>query len=307
MRRIFYFFNSAVENIQLNRTMAFLSLVSLSLTLMLFGLFLLFYYNVQGFLGSMRENIQFSIYLEDETDRDTVLEIKQTLSRDNRIRSFHYISKGEALELFREYFQDESLLKSLGENPLPASFEVHVKAAYQKPKKLSEMINHFRTLPGVEEIEYGSELLQNLNTFLRYLRIVGIGIGGFLAVAVMTIVANTIRLHFYNRKEEIEIMKLIGATHRFIKIPFFMEGSLMGILGGGLAVLILFSLYSYSKTYLSSLGGIIGPFRGIQFLPTSMLFGMMAAGGVFGGIGSLVSLNHLLRLRVPSVNRKKQN
>jgi cell division transport system permease protein len=305
MKRFLYFLDVALENIKLNRTMALLSLISLSLTLMLFGLFLLFYYNFQGFIGTMRENIQFSIYVDDNIDDDKIGEIKRALSKDKRIVSFDYISKGKALELFKEYFQDQSLLKSLGGNPLPASFEVHIKVDYQNPGELQKMIEDFNSFSGVNEIHYGSELFQNLNAFLRFLRVVGVGIGAFLAVAVMTIVANTIRLHFYNRKEEIEIMKLIGATHRFIKIPFFMEGSFMGFVGGALASLILFSLYSFSKVHLQSLGGMIGHFQDVQFLPVSMLVGLIVAGGMFGGIGSLVSLNQLLRLQVKSDPQKK--
>jgi len=305
MRRLLYFLDAALENIKLNRTMALLSLISLSLTLMLFGLFLLFYYNFQGFIGTMRENIQFSIYIDNDIADDKIGEIKTALSSDKRILSFDYISRGEALELFKDYFKDQSLLKSLGENPLPASFEVHVKADYQDTAELQKMIEHFKALSGVDEIYYGSELFQNLNAFLNFMKIVGIGIGGFLAVAVMTIVANTIRLHFYNRREEIEIMKLIGATHRFIKIPFFMEGSLMGLVGGVLASLILFSLYSFSKVHLQALGGLIGRFQGVQFLPPNMLVGLIAAGAMFGGLGSLVSLNQLLRLQAKSDPQKR--
>ncbi|MFQ5579513.1 MAG: cell division protein FtsX [Nitrospiria bacterium] len=305
MKRLLYFLDAAFENIKLNRTMALLSLISLSLTLMLFGLFLLFYYNFQGLIGTMRENIQFSIYIDDNIDDDQIGRIKEVLSGDQRIDSFDYITKGKALEIFEAYFQDQSLLKSLGGNPLPASFEVHVKVDFQNPSELRKMIKDFGGLSGVDEIHHGSELFQNLNAFLGFMRIVGVGIGAFLAVAVMTIVANTIRLHFYNRKEEIEIMKLIGATHRFIKIPFFMEGSLMGSVGGVLASLILFSLYSFSRVHLQALIGMIGHFQGIRFLPLSMLVGLIIAGGTFGGIGSLVSLNQLLRLQAKSAPQKK--
>ncbi|HIE65084.1 MAG: permease-like cell division protein FtsX [Nitrospira sp.] len=305
MKRLLYFFDAALENIKLNRTMALLSLISLSLTLMLFGLFLLFYYNFQGFIGTMRENVQFSIYINNAIGDGKIKKIEEALSDDDRIASFDYISKEKALELFKAYFQDQPLLKSLGENPLPASFEIRVKANHQDPVEIQNMIKYFKSLPGVDEIHYGSELFQTLNAFLNFMKIVGLGIGGFLAVAVMTIVANTIRLHFYNRREEIEIMKLIGATHRFIKIPFFMEGSMMGLVGGGLATLILFSLYSFSKVHLQSLGGVIGHFQDIRFLPVSMLVGLIVAGGMFGGIGSLVSLNQLLRLQAKSEPQKK--
>jgi cell division transport system permease protein len=298
MRRVIYFFKTALENIQINRVMAFFSLISLSLTLMLCGLFLLFYYNVQSLLELIQEDVHFSIYLSDPVKEEVIGRIKEKLSADSRILSFDYISKEKALALFNKEFQDDSLIKSLGGNPLPASFEVKVKAAYQEPKKLVSIIDPLREISGVEEVQYGSDWLENLNRFLKVLRMIGIGIGGFLGVAVMTIIANTVRLHFYNRKEEIEIMRLIGATHYFIKIPFFMEGSLMGFLSGGVSVLMLFLMFHFSRMRLQAVGGLLGGVLELRFLPVEFLLGIIMAGGILGGIGSFISLTHLLRLRV---------
>lgn len=299
MRQMVYFFKAALENLRINRVMALFSLISLSLTLTLFGLFLLFYYNVQALLVSIQEGVHFSVYLSDPVRNDAVERIKEKLSADARILSFDYISKEEALKLFHKDFQEDSLIKSLGANPLPASFEVKVKAGYQEPQKLVAIIDPIKEMPGVEEVQYGSDWLENLNRFLRVLKMIGAGIGGFLAVAVMTIIANTVRLHFYNRKEEIEIMKLIGATHRFIKIPFFMEGSFMGLFSGGIAAALLFFIFHFSKTRLQAIGGIFGGAMELRFLPAELLLGLILAGGILGGIGSFISLTHLLRLRIP--------
>lgn len=305
MRQIGYFLKSAVENIQTNRIIAFFSLISLSLTLMLFGVFLLFYYNVETLLRSMQEDVQFSIYLSDGADEEAIREVKEKLSADERISSVKYISKGEALDIFKKEFHDESLLKSLGGNPLPASFEVKVKAAYQDPRQLSVMVDRFRKLAGVEEVAFGSEWLQNLDAFLKLLRKIGIGMGGLLAVAIVTIIANTVRLHFYNRKDEIEILKLIGATHRFIKIPFFIEGALIGLLSGGVAILMLFGVFRAAQTHLQSIGGMIGGFLNLLFLPAPFLLGITLGGGVLGGIAGFVSLSALLRLQLPTDGKKR--
>jgi cell division transport system permease protein len=299
MRQMVYFFKTALENIRINKVMAFFSLISLSLTLMLFGLFLIFYHNVQNLLETMQEDVHFSIYLSDPIKEETIKKIKEKLSGDPRILTFDYISKEKALELFHKDFKDDALIKSLGGNPLPASFEVKVKAAYQEPKKLITIIAPIKEISGVEEVQYGSDWLENLNRFLKVLRMIGVGIGSFLAVAVMTIIANTVRLHFYNRKEEIEIMKLIGATHRFIKIPFFVEGSFMGFMSGGVAVLMLSLMFHFSKKQLQSVGGVLGGILELKFLPIEFLLGLILAGGILGGIGSFISLTHLLRLRIP--------
>jgi len=304
MRQFFYHFKTAIENIQLNQTMGFFSLISLGLTLMLFGVFMLFYGNVQGFVQTMRESVQFSIYLKDSADQNAIHKIKEGLNDDKRILSSTYISKEEALKIFNESFHDQGLIERLGENPLPASFEVIVKSDYQQAKALEAIIDTFKVFSGVEEVQYGSEWLENLNAFLNLLRLIGVGIGGFLAVTVTTNIANTVRLHFYNRREEIEIMKLIGATHGFIKVPFFIEGLLMGVMSGVIAVVLLFFLFDYTKGYLEVFLGTIGSFGGLQFLPLNLSFGLMFAGSALGGIGSYISLNHLLRLRNPDYEPK---
>jgi cell division transport system permease protein len=305
MRQIFYFLKTAVENLQINRIMAFFSLLSLSLTLTLFGVFLLFYYNVQNLLRSMQEDVQFSIYLSEGASEEEVRAIQERLSSDDRISLVMYISKEEALTIFKNEFHDESLLKSLGGNPLPASFEVKVKAAYQDSQQLSVMVDRFKRLPGVEEIGYGSEWLQNLDAFLKLLKKVGIGVGGLLAVAITTIIANTVRLHFYSRKEEIEIMKLIGATHRFIKIPFFIEGSLIGLMSGWISVLMLFAVFHFAQLHLQSIGGMIGGFLNPLFLPAPFLLGITAGGGVLGGVAGFLSLSVLLKSRLPTDGKRR--
>jgi len=310
MKSFFYHLKSALENIKLNQTMALFSLVSLSLTLMLFGIFLLFYYNVQNFVQTMRESVQFSIYLKDAPSGKTtqiklVKEVEQRLKNDVRIASFIYISKEEALETFNTAFQDGALLERLGENPFPASFEVKVKAEYQEPEKMKDIIAHFESIPVIEEVRYGSEWLNSLLTFLKFLKAIGVGIGAFLALTVTSNIANTIRLHFYNRREEIEIMKLIGATHGFIKIPFVLEGLFMGAISGLLSVLFLFASFEYAKDHLHSIMGAMGKNQGLQFLPIDVSIGLTLFGALLGAAGSFISLSHLLTLRNPELAKKK--
>jgi len=314
MKSFFYHLKSALENIRLNQTMAFFSLVSLSLTLMLFGLFLLFYYNVQDFVQTMRESVQFSIYLKEESSRgegseksklQSIKTIEADLKNDTRITSFIYISKEEALETFNTTFQDSALLERLGENPFPASFEVKVKPSHQELEKMQVIIDHFKGMTEIEEVRYGSEWLNNLLTFLKFLKAVGLGIGAFLALTVTSNIANTIRLHFYNRREEIETMKLIGATHGFIKIPFVLEGIFMGGVSGVFSLLFLFLGFEYSKDYLHSIVGAMGLNQGLQFLPVDILIGLTLFGSLLGGVGSFISLSHLLTLRNPELARKK--
>ncbi len=296
MRRLIYFVRAALNNIRRNKVMSFFLLASLSLTLMLFGLFLLIYDNVQGFITSVQEDVQFSVYLKDAVTENEIRQIKEQLSVEKGVLSFRYLSKKEAMILFQKEFQDGALLKDLGVNPLPASLEVKVRSEYQDPQKLSRLVGRFHQFPGVEEVQYGAEWLQNLNAILEILKIVGIGAGVLLSVTVIAIVSNTVRLHMLGRREEIEIMKLLGATHHFIKMPFFLEGMLMGLLSGLCSVGLLFAVYRAFHLLLRVVGGMMGGLLNVHFLGPSLVFGLILVGGVLGGMGSFISLSRLLKI-----------
>jgi len=305
MRPFLYYLRCALQNIYLNRLAAFFSIVTLTLTLVLFGIFLLVYHNVSGFLSSIQKDVEISVYLTDGVLDEEVQFIQRTLKKDERISSFRYLSKEDALAQFENDFSGDRLLQYLGANPLPASFEVNVKPVYQNPDDMSQVTMQLRKFPGVEEVQYGVEWLKNFSDFLTLIKFFGMGIGGGLAIAVVTIIAHAIRLHFYDRSEEVEIMKLIGATHRFIKNPFLLEGILLGTLGGILSCTVIFGLFLYVDTHLTDVGGIIGKLLRLHFLPPYVIGGILFSGAFLGGIGGELSLTYLLRFRAKTLPKSR--
>ena len=303
--RLFYFLKCALQNIRLNRSLAFFSVITLTLTLMLFGLFLLFYLNVKGLLSSIQRDVEFSVYLTDTIQEEELSLIHSALTADSRVSSFRYLSKEDALELFKKEFQSETLVKHLGTNPLPSSFEVNVKPDYQNPKEIGRLSQEMSRFVGVEEVQYGAEWLQNFSDFLTLLKFSGLGIGGLLSIAVITIIAHAVRLHFYDRHEEVEIMKLIGATPRFIKNPFLMEGMLLGAISGGLSCAAIFSLFNFFDAHLAQVGGVVGKLVTLHFLPPQAITGMILAGAFLGGVGGEVSLTYFMRFRAKMHLKRK--
>jgi len=292
MRHPTYFLRKMAENLGSHRLQFLFLLLSISCPLILFGIFLLFYDNVDHLAHRLREAVQFTIYLQDnvvEGGGDSLRRIKKSLDTDGRIASSSYISKQEALQRFKKTERDEALLTGLGENPFPASFEVRVRAPYQAPLEFKKVASHYEKMSGVEEVRYTAEWLQGLDGFLRLSARMGGGIGCLLAVAVVMIVANAIRAHFHDRAEEVEIMRLIGATHAFIILPFLLEGCLAGLLGGGLSILFLFATVQVSNAVLASIP-LAGYPIAFHFFSPHLLFGFILAGGGLGGLGSFLSL-----------------
>lgn len=295
MKHLSYFLKKTADNIWSDRWKASFLLLSLSCPLILFGLFLLFYYNIDYLLHALRREVHFSIYLRDAGDSgekeggDAARRIEAALASDVRIASFSYISKQEALQWFKDTYRDDALLTGLGENPFPASFEVQVKASDQAPAPFKRIVDRYKKMSGVEEVRYTAEWLQELDSFLKLLGRIGGGIGCLLAVAVVTIVANAVRLHLHSRAEEVAVMRLMGATRSFIIVPFLLEGSLAGFLGGWLSLLLLFLVVQIANVALAGIPLGVMPIT-LHFFPLPFLPGFAIAGAGLGGLGSFVSL-----------------
>ena len=157
-----------------------------------------------------------------------------------RLRICLFVSKKQALEDFHDQFPSESyLLDGIGENPLPASFVATVSPNSNAAHIVSNIATRVQKFPGVERVRYSRDWVERLTLFVSYLELGAVVIGLILSLASVTIISNTVRLAFYVRREEIEILRLIGATGSFIAIPYVIEGAMLGTMGGGLSVGLL--------------------------------------------------------------------
>ncbi len=296
MRRLAYLIKEALTSIRVNRTTTLVAVATTSFTLAIFGLFLLLYVNVRSAAGSLEEEIKVMVYLQDDVSPQAVGELQGRLKREPEIATVVHVSKQQALADFRAQFPDEyDLLQGLGDNPLPASFVVTMAVGHRDPESVKRWVNRHKTLPGVAEVQYSREWIENLSTLVGYLELTAFAIGSLLAVATVTIIASTIRLTLYARRDEIEIMRLIGATSRFIKFPYLLEGGLLGTLGGVLSLGVLRGGYEVFQYRIGSGRGVIG--AGLDFLPDSISVLLVLLGLALGVIGSYVSLVELRGMR----------
>jgi cell division transport system permease protein len=207
-----------------------------------------------------------------------------------------YTSKAEALQQFKREMQGkEALLEGLGENPIPASLQLRVHEAYQTPEALKQLTASLSRLEGVEDVMYGQEWVDRLSSVIQVLRLLGLSVGLALGLASLLIVSNTIRLAVYARAEEIEVMRLVGASRLHIRIPFVLEGVIQGTLGAVLALLLLFGAYRATLWQIQMTPGQIFGMGVGSFLAPEWVMLMVVVGAGVGAFGSLISVGRFLR------------
>jgi len=289
----FYFLRQALLNMRRNLTVHILSLGTIVACLLILGAFLLLFGNLNNWLRQWGSALSMSIYLKDGTSaykRDKIDSFIRALPKA-RIRRF--ISKEEAMHDLKAALGEEAgFLERLAHNPLPASYEVIFENAGTDDIHPEEIKEQLLALDGVEDVQHSRQWLKRLEGFLQVVRLMGYIIGGLLCLCVVFIVTNTIKLTIYSRRDEIEILKLVGATDWFVKLPFLLEGMIQGILGGGLAIVSLFLGYlafSSKEIYL------IGPAPlEFVFLPVEYMVLAFSLSMVLGIIGSFIAIGRFI-------------
>jgi cell division transport system permease protein len=299
MRTIFYLLREAWANIWTNRTTTVVAIFTTAFTLACVGIFLLLYVNLRAAAGWLQEDIKIMVYLDDRAAASTVADLEQQLRADRGVAALQFISKEQALAEFRAQFpSDAHLLEGLGQNPLPASFVVTLTPPYRSPDAVKRWADRTAVLPGVEKVDYNQDWIDALSTVIRSIELVAIGIGLILSAAAVTIIANTIRLTLFARRDELAILRLIGATKTFIRIPYLLEGAVLGGLGSACSLFMLKALYELFRYQMRTTGRLRGLEQLTMFFPLSICLLLVAVGIVLGCAGSFVSLRRFDEARV---------
>jgi cell division transport system permease protein len=286
-----YFFREALRNLYRHRRVNVVAIFVIATGMLLVSGVALAYVNFRQFAAYWGRQVQMVIYLHDGLTPEGLEAVRLALSQAPETASLEYTSKDEAMQQLRARLGERArILDGLHSNPLPASFTVTIRDEFRRPEFLRERVEGYKQFPEIEDIEYGERWLERFHTLVWALELGVIGIGGIIAVAVMFIIATTVRLALYTRADEIEIMQLVGATLWFIKVPFFLEGVLQGILGASLAVGLCYGAFAALMSWIEPMGSLFLDFSLVQFLPLSVIASLLLGGALLGGAGSLFSL-----------------
>ena len=275
--------------------MSFASISTVAVSLLVLGMFLLIFLNTNNLAQYLESQVQVSVYMQDNASAEELKAVEAKLKKMPGVVKVTPVSKQQALARFKERLGDqEQLLNSLGkDNPFPNSFEVQV----DNPERIKVITPSIGQLPKVETAKFGQEVVEHLFSLTKILRFGGIVLVIFLAMATLFIISNTIKLTTFDRREEIAIMKMVGATDSFIRWPFVFEGLLLGLFGAAIAFGLQWLLYSAMANGISTSDTMqlleVVSFRSI-WQPVAGIFA--GAGVVIGVGGSLMAIRRFLKV-----------
>ncbi len=292
-----YFIFRALRNMRQWPFLCVASVLTMAVALATVATFFLVVVNVEQLAKRWTSEIQVIAYLDSPPSQSELPGLVKMIKEYPEVDSVLFVSQQEAMARFKERLgNDQGLLEGVSASILPASFEISLLSEYRTQEGVSGIIQKLESALGTKDLRYGQEWLQRFNNFVRMLRYVGMILGGFLLLAALFIVSNTIKLTLYARRDELEIMALVGATMRFIKIPFMLEGAIQGFVGGLLS--LVFLGLSYSLVIARSLNGFwLTPTDfDLLFLTFSQQLILVCSGILLGVLGSLSSLRRFVRI-----------
>ena len=286
-----------MANVRQNVFVNVVTIGTISLALLIVSLFLLVFVNLENAAENWSERVQVTVYFDHELTVQEQAAIRGKIVAIPGTAKVSYVSREEALKRFKGRLRgQETLLEGVRPEVLPPSIEIALKRSSRDTQNVESYVTTLKGIPGISEVQYGEEWVRRFNTFLNFMRMLGALLGAFLVVAVLFIVSNTIKLTIYARRDELEVMSLVGATRFFIKAPFLIEGIVQGGAGALIAIALLLGLY---EGFLHNAGSFLTfnpTTSGLAFLPLEYVGGILLAGILLGFIGSFTSLKRFISI-----------
>ena len=289
MRGVKYAFNEALASLMRGWRSAALAVLTIAAGLFVLGFSLVVNTNLQRIVGRWAEAAELSIFLRDDITREQLAAVDDVIAKSELAAERQYVSKKDAVKRFSEDFPDLApTAESLEQSPFPASFDVKLnQRARDADAAVDTLATTLSGTPGVADVRYDRRWLSRVNSAVRLVRGVALLVIVMLAVAAALTVANVVRLGAYARRDEIEIMQLVGAPFAYIRGPFVAEGLLQGGAGALVAMTLLWVVFLAGRARLGQLA-TEGLGVGLTFMPVGLWLLLLGGGMLLGCIGGLV-------------------
>ncbi|HBH27723.1 MAG: ABC transporter permease [Desulfofustis sp. PB-SRB1] len=290
----FAVFRQAGRNLRQTWPSQCMTLLTVSLSVLIFAFFFLVYTNMLGVGDKLGDDLRLIVYLEEEPGPELQEQLRRKILAFDEVEDIRFISRLQAYERFAAQLGDDSdVLADMPQDFLPASIEVVPLKNLRSLTQLKLFSEYLAKLPGTLKVQYGQDWIERFYYFIRLLSIVVFLSGGLLILTSVFMVSYTIRLTILARQAELELLKLVGATNNYIKTPFLMEGFLQGVLGSTLGLAALYVLFQWIRSNFSG-PGFLAMFEFTFFKPP-FLIAIIAISILLCTIGSYTSMQKFLR------------
>lgn len=281
-----FLLGEALRDLRRAGRVAFSAVVLITLSLVALGAFWLLSANLGRAVAEWRDRVRVIVYLKREPASSDVPALLGRVRAMADVASARYVSKADALaSLKRVLGKEAAVADQLPANPLPASIEVTPTPAATMPDGARALLQRLATLPEAEDVEGGVEWVERLAHWQKLLATIGLAVGATLALAAMLTVTTSTTLVLHARRQETEIMRLVGAPELAVRLPLLLQGMIQGLLGAGLALLALGVGHHLAAPYIDPLMGLTIGLPRFEFLtPPGMLI-LLVAGSFLGALG----------------------
>lgn len=295
-QKLKHFQKETINNLWQFRARNVFSITIICLSFLIVGIFVSLSNNLQYTAQQLSKDMAVVFFLEKDissVDRETIL---KELENSPLVQNVQFVSVEQAMEKFLTKFPDlQEIVDNIELNPFPPSYEITLLDKDLTYEETQVFIDRMKTLKGIEDVQFNKEWVEKMQSLSRLSRAVGFFLGGILILASFFIVSNVIKLNVIARKDEIEILRFVGGTNVFIRIPFLAEGIILGALGGILSLLLLFIVIKLFPIYLGSSLGILNELINFRYLTFSQSIALVFSGAVIGLFGSLSSIAKFLK------------
>lgn len=290
MRALKYAFEEAIASLWRGRQAALLSMVTIAAALIVLGALLLVTWNADQMLAQWSTSAEMSVYLRDDVQPEDRAGLDRLLADSGAVIGREYVSKEEALARFRRDFADlAAVAGSFSENPFPASVEVRLKPEIGNAAGADALARRLAQTAGVADVQYDRRWIERVAAAIGLVRAIGVVIVTILIVAAALTVVNVVRLACQVRRDEIEIMQLVGAPLVYVRGPFVMEGVLQGGAGALVALGTVWLGFWYARMQYGSLAADVLGVENLTFLPWHLSTAIVAGGMLVGCVGGLIA------------------
>lgn len=297
IEKLKFFLGVTANNLWQFRTRNVFSVTIICLSFLTVGIFVSLANNLRATARQLANNMTVAFFLDPALPADTVEGLRREAAGPPFVESVRLVTAAEALERFRTSFPElGEVVEGLKDNPFPPSLEARLAGKASASAEVIAYVEAMKSRPGVTDVQFNREWVEKMRGIGRLAGAVGAFLGGILLLTSFFIISNVVKLNVFARKAEIEILRLVGATNLFIRIPFWLEGITLGLLGSALALGLLFVVIHLFPVYLGASLGALQDLLRFRYPSLAQAAALLGGGALTGLIGSATSVSKFLKV-----------